>query len=202
MFINNQKIFFEKLRNTNSAKITNPPSQTRLENFWSSTLSTPSSHNKKAPWLQQEKLKNKNLQQDIWENITPVIFLTSLKKLMNWKSPGIDKVQNYWIKKLTALHTPLMNALNKICNQPTLMPTWLTQGYTTLIRKKGCESDPKNYRPITCLPTTYKFLTLILSTKIYNHITKSTKTTKPILQVEQKGFKKKITRVQRSANDR
>ena len=179
MFVNNQKSFFENLRNTNSLQITNPPSQTRLENFWSSNLSNSSSYNKKTPWLQQQKLRNKKLQHDIWENITPDVLLTNLNQLMNWKSPGIDKVQRFWLKKLTALHTPLMNALNKICAHPTLMSTWLTQGSTTLIQKKGCESDPKNYRPITCLPTKYTRLTLILLTKIYNHIMKTTKTTNP-----------------------
>ena len=40
---------------------------------------------------------------------------------------------------------------------------WLTAGVTFLIPKNENTENPKNYRPVTCLPTTYKHLTSIIS---------------------------------------
>jgi len=94
-----------------------------------------------------------------------------IKRTANWKAPGIDQVQNFWIKHLTALHERLTQALEKTINNPQHAPTWITQGRTTLIHKNGPTSEAKNYRPITCLPTYYKLATLILTERIYEHVT-------------------------------
>ena len=118
MSLNKQKSFFAKLKNENRSKIKNPPSKEQIEIFWKSILSSLSYHNQNTPWLQQEKQNNNNITQDKWENITPEIFHTNMKKPMNWKSPGTDKVHNFWLKKLISLHTPLLHALNKIYNNP------------------------------------------------------------------------------------
>jgi len=40
---------------------------------------------------------------------------------------------------------------------------WLTAGVTFLITKSGNTENPKNYRPVTCLPTMYKLMTSIIS---------------------------------------
>ena len=71
------------------------------------------------------------------------------------------------------------------------MPSCVTYGTTILVYKKGDESDPPNYRPITCLPSAYKLLTLILYDKIYRHLTTSQDTLPLILQYEQKGCRRK-----------
>ena len=62
----------------------------------------------------------------------------------------------------------------------------MTGGDTTLLYKKGDKSVAKNYRPITCLPTCYKVLTLIITNRVYDHICKN-----DILPPEQKGIKQK-----------
>ena len=190
LFLSDQKKFFLKLRNHTTNQITNPPKKDELESFWTSTLSTESSHNTKAPWIQNETNHHAKIPTDTWTDISNEIFLKNIRKLQNWKAPGLDQVQNYWLKKIHALHSPLINAYNNICQHPTYTPQWLTMGRTTLIHKKGEQSDAKNYRPITCLPTTYKLLTLILNDKIYEHITKKNPTLHSILQPEQKGCRK------------
>ena len=43
------------------------------------------------------------------------------------------------------------------------MPEWLTAGVTYLIPKNENTGNPKNYRPVTCLPKTYKLITSIIS---------------------------------------
>ena len=43
---------------------------------------------------------------------------------------------------------------------PELNPKWFTQGVTYLLPKSNETNIPKNYRPITCLPTMYKILSI------------------------------------------
>ena len=39
-----------------------------------------------------------------------------------------------------------------------------------ILAKSNDTKDPKNYRPITCLPTTYKLLTSVLTDRAYSHL--------------------------------
>ena len=42
-------------------------------------------------------------------NITIEMIKEQVKKIPNWKSPGPDRVQGYWLKKLTTLHERIAN---------------------------------------------------------------------------------------------
>ena len=53
---------------------------------------------------------------------------------------------------------------------PNKSPKWLTEGNTYLVAKDQNTQDPKNYRPITCLPTIYKTLTSMLANKTYSYL--------------------------------
>ena len=68
---------------------------------------------------------------------------------------------------------------------PELNPKWFTQGVTYLLPKSNETNIPKNYRPITCLPTMYKILTSIITERAYNFLDKNN-----ILPTEQKGCKR------------
>ena len=52
---------------------------------------------------------------------------------------------------------------------PSLTPEWLVEGTTNLLPKKEETWIPKNYRPIACLPTTFKILTSVITDRLYNH---------------------------------
>ena len=52
--------------------------------------------------------------------------------------------------------------MNCWIDRPELTPTWITHGQTALIPKSEEHSDEKNYRPITCLNTSYKIFTGLL----------------------------------------
>ena len=69
---------------------------------------------------------------------------------------------------------------------PEDTPSWLTNGSTILLHKTGPTCDARNYRPITCLPTYYKLITLMLKDKIYEHVVSN-----GILPYEQKGIMRK-----------
>ena len=117
-----------------------------------------------------------------WEDITQDELQTALMKTSKWKSPGPDAVPNFWPKQLTALHQHLLNAYNQAIEHPESLPHWLTTAQTYLLPKCKDTENPKNYRPIACLSTSYKVLTSILTERSYTHITKNN-----ILPEEQRG---------------
>jgi hypothetical protein len=85
-----------------------------------------------------------------------------LRTTLNWKSPGRDQIPNFWLKQFTATHKHITATFNKLLEADQI-PEWLTAGITFLISKNENNEHPKNYRPVTCLPTTYKLLTSIMS---------------------------------------
>lgn len=105
--------------------------------------------------------------------ITVERLRTALRNTSNWKSPGPDKIHKFWLKYFTNIHTPLVNCFNNILLDPSKFPSYLCTGITSLIYKSGDPKDPKNYRPITCLPTIYKLFTLILNIEISNYCEKN-----------------------------
>ena len=93
-----------------------------------------------------------------------------LKSSSNWKTPGPDRVQNVWLKKIRTLLDPLTACYNRIMNGREEIPQWLTTGETVLIPKSEETQRPEKYRPITCLPTLYKILTRVLTKRIQEHM--------------------------------
>ena len=104
----------------------------------------------------------------------------SLKKILgrmpNWKSPGPDLVQGFWLNHFSSLHERVRLQL-KECLGSGFVPSWLTRGRTSLLQKDKSKGNvASNYRPITCLP---------LMLKIYAHLDQE-----KLLPEEQKGCRK------------
>ena len=120
-------------------------------------------------------------------NITTEMIKEQVKKMPNWKSPGPDGVQGYWLKKLTTLNERIVKQMDNIISNKEDIPKWMTLGKTVL-----CQKDPSkgnavdNYRPISCLPLIWKLMTGTIGESIYNFRVVNDK-----LPVEQKGYKKK-----------
>ena len=68
-----------------------------------------------------------------------------VKQTKIWKSPGIDGVQNYWLKYFTNLWLLFTEVINKMMDLPEDIPKWRTKRKTTLIFKSGEENQAKNY---------------------------------------------------------
>ncbi|XP_047478488.1 uncharacterized protein LOC125031649 [Penaeus chinensis] len=98
---------------------------------------------------------------------------------------GHDKVHNFWVKHFDAVHEQLARALSEVTRDPSILPDWFTTGVTFLLTKGKNTKDPKNYRPITCLPTMYKVLTALISERMYAHLLAN-----DVLPTEQKGGRK------------
>ena len=64
---------------------------------------------------------------------------------------------------------------------------WLLEGRTVLIYKGGDRKDPANYRPITCLPTITKMVTLAIHKRMRSWLFWSVESS--ILDFEQRGVR-------------
>jgi hypothetical protein len=107
-----------------------------------------------------------------WRPIQILEIALYLLKAHNWKFPGNDQIQNYWLKAFPAIHRHIAKNFNAIIQEPDKAPDWLTTGITYLIPKSGDSKEVRNYRPITCLTTMHKTLTGIIA-KEFPHIWKS-----------------------------
>ena len=108
-----------------------------------------------------------------------------MTRAANWKSPGPDRLPNFWIKQFKSLYKPMAEAYSEIVKYPKQTPDWLVEGATNLLPKKEETWIPKNYRPIACLPTTFKILTSVITDRLYSHLEKEA-----IMIPEQRGGKK------------
>ena len=183
-FVNNEGRFYQQLNEKKGESETPDPKETK--SFWTNIWGIESSHNRGAEWVHELQEETKDIEQQEAIQITEKCIKKALKKLSNWKAPGPDFVQGFWIKNFTSLHAQLAKTLEK-CLQEGEVPQWMTRGRTVLIQKdKAKGNTPSNYRPITCLPLTWKLLTKILSDDIYRHLE-----AQEILPEEQKGCRRK-----------
>ena len=57
-----------------------------------------------------------------------------MRKIPNWKAPGPDDLQGYWLNNFTSFHGRIATQL-QMCLNITMTPMWLTTGRTALIMK-------------------------------------------------------------------
>ena len=162
-----------------------PPSNEEVEKFWTSIWDTEKEFNEENEWIKREEERCEGLEQQKWEEIKEVELKEAYRKAQNWKSPGIDKIPNFWLNTLDSIHENITNFYNRAITNPETNLQWFTPGITYLLPKSKEFNIPKNYRPITCLSTMYKILTSIVTEGTYNFLD-----TNNILPLEQKGCKK------------
>ena len=105
--------------------------------------------------------------------------------MSNWKSPGPDLVQGFWLKNFSSLHDWVKLQL-KECLDSGSVPSWLTRGRTLLLQKdKSKGSVASNYRSITCLPLMWNLLTGVNEDQICAHLHQE-----KLLPEEQNGCRK------------
>ena len=116
------------------------------------------------PWMEKirEELKEKITSVKEFE-ITKNGLISEIKKKKNWTAPGVDRIQNFWWKTFRPAQKALKKVFEQIRDNNRLIPTWWPLGRTVLTTKSKDLNDEKNYRPITCLSTSYKLLTALLA---------------------------------------
>jgi hypothetical protein len=91
---------------------------------------------------------------------------SSIKKSKNNKTPGYDNIPSECIKNLdTKTREALLNLFNKMWEIIYTPPKWQL-AFTTLLHKKGPESNIANYRPITLLTSLLKIWERILKNRL------------------------------------
>ena len=88
------------VRNINNGK----PNAEESKQFWRNIWDNEKELETNAKWLRELRAENDNMKQnDI--NITEMIK-EQVKKIPNWKSPGPDGVQDYWLDHFLDLKCP------------------------------------------------------------------------------------------------
>ncbi|KAG0435393.1 LINE-1 retrotransposable element ORF2 protein, partial [Dictyocoela muelleri] len=90
-----------------------------------------------------------------------------INTLPNWKSAGIDKIYNFFIKNINSTRRILINEIQRLCASPCDIPEYLFKTITYMFPKKS-SSKPSDYRPISCMSNIYKIITKVLSKNLYN----------------------------------
>uniref|UniRef100_A0A3B3HW39 Reverse transcriptase domain-containing protein n=1 Tax=Oryzias latipes TaxID=8090 RepID=A0A3B3HW39_ORYLA len=146
------------------------PPRLETEQYWKSIWEKETAHNSNAQWLVSLREEHSNLPEQNPVTITVADIQERVSGMKNWTAPGPDMIHAYWLKKLTALHERLAAQINQLLRDGT-HPEWLTEGRTILIQKDPSKGAvPSNYRPITCLSTTWKLMSGIIATKINRHM--------------------------------
>ena len=100
-------------------------------------------HNRDVKWL-----RDFNVTKQEKVDITKESLKKILGRMSNWKSPGQDLVQRFWLKNFSSLHERVRSEL-KECLDIGFVPSWLASGRTTLLQKNKSKCNiPTNYRPI------------------------------------------------------
>ena len=91
-------------------------------------------HKKDAKWLQ-----------DLWVKVNvkkqeKIDIKKILDRMPNWKSPGPDLVQGFWLKNFRCLHERVPLQL-KECLDSRSVPSWLTRGMTSLLQKDNSKGS-------------------------------------------------------------
>ena len=133
-------------------------------------------------FIEKNNLGNdKHLQERVVINLEKVT--KQYRKMPNWKTPGKDGLQGYWIKNLSNLHEQIAVQTNKIFMGDNSLPAWMAYGCTALYQKDPRNGNSvENYRPITCPQLVWKLLTGVTAEEIYDYLEQE-----KLLLEEQKG---------------
>ena len=157
MFQLDQKNFFRTLE-ADDKKEGEMPEMEKFVEFWGGIWE----HNKSTPnkpWMEEVKRELSEKALIITEfRITDENLMREVAKRKNWTAPGIDGIQNFWWKKFEPAQKALRRAFGEIYENTAMIPEWWPSGRTVMPPKTKDLSDEKNYRPITCLNTSYKIL--------------------------------------------
>ena len=109
----------------------------------------------------------------------------------NWKAPGPDCVQGFWLKNLKSIQEGLKKkTFRKRCLENGNVLMWMTKGRKLLMQKdKEKGKTASNNRPITYLSLVWKLLTGAITEEIYGFLD-----TNLLLPQEQKGCRRKSRR--------
>ena len=87
-----------------------PPSMAEAETYWKS-LWGEAQHNERADWIRREQKRKISLMDWRPKQISEIGLY--LLKAHNWKSPGNDQIQNYWLKSYSQAYYKKLQCNNR-----------------------------------------------------------------------------------------
>ena len=128
----------------------------------------------------------------MWGAFTEEEFDDVLRCTAPWKACGVDSVYSFPIKRCPSIKKAVFELVKrtvewKVYDSWDEGNNWLLEGRTVLIFKGGDRKDPSNYRPITCLPTITKMITLAIHKRMRRWLFGSVE--RSILECEQRGVR-------------
>ena len=161
------------------------PDIRKVMKFWQIIPEQEVKNNEDAQWIKDQEEELQQINQIEWKDLTVEELRVNMTRAANWKSPGPDRLPNFWIKPFESLHKLITEAYSEVIKDPKQTPDWLIEAATNLLPKKEETWIPKNYRPVACLPTTFQILTSVITDRLYSHMEKEA-----IMTPEQTGGKK------------
>ena len=104
MFKEDIKKFYRNLGMKN-IEAREPPSMAEAETYWKSLWGEEAQHNERAEWIRRKQKRKVSLMD--WRPLPVTEITLYLSKAPNWKSPGNDQIQNYWLRELSQLLTDI-----------------------------------------------------------------------------------------------
>ena len=135
LFQQDQKKVYQQI-NSKTASHEKPDAK-ESEEFWSNIWGKEVKHNASADWFKELKQEGACHEKQTGLMISTEMVSKQTKIIPNWKCPGPDGVQGYWLKHLTTLHSRIANQMNDIIINGYEIPKWMTTGNTVL-----CQKDP------------------------------------------------------------
>ena len=88
----------------------------------------------------------------------------------NWNSPGLEYIQEFWLKRFSCLHKAIADILNNEL-QSASIPEWMIERHPVLIQKDPTKVNAVgNYGPIAYLNLIWKLLTDIMTNTLNEHL--------------------------------
>ena len=111
-FAENPKIVYRNMAK-GTIEVRTPPSKEDLERFWKPMFEDPR-HHQENTWIETIRQKNSQKQQMPPIRLNTEKITKKINEYSNFKTPGADKIPNFWLKKITALHHNYAQAFSRI----------------------------------------------------------------------------------------
>ena len=93
MFENNPKKLYRDIRG-NNIDMTHVPNKETLESFWKPIFEKESKYERNKKWLGDYE-NSINIEKSVFTDINVRDTKYAMDSFDNWKSPGVDNIQNY-----------------------------------------------------------------------------------------------------------
>ena len=97
MFREDAKRFYREL-GKKTIQIEKPPDTGEVKMFWQNILEQEVKHNEGAQWIKDHEKELQQINQMEWKDLTVEELRVNMTRAANWKSPGPDRLPNFWIK--------------------------------------------------------------------------------------------------------